>query len=77
MCLDVETEGASVLPGEVSRVHAIVEDVDSSDLTQTQIAESHQQAVPEHSRKNSGRVEHVTFVLRVALKERSQAVIRI
>lgn len=34
--------------GEVGGVHAVVEDVDSSDLTQTQVAERHQQAVFVH-----------------------------
>lgn len=42
--------GVSVLPGEVSSVHAIVKDIDSSNLTQTQVAESHHQAVSENTR---------------------------
>lgn len=46
----------NVLPCEVSRVHAIVEDVDSSDLTQTQVAERHQEAVPENNTIRDGQV---------------------
>lgn len=53
-------------PSEVRRVHAVVEDVDSSDLTQTQVAERHQQAVPE-DRKATG---HVTFDPRWAREHR-------
>jgi len=36
----------TALPCEVSGVHAVVEDVDSGDLTQTQVAERHHEAVP-------------------------------
>lgn len=39
-----------VLPSEVSSVHAVVKDIDSSDLTQTQVAESHHQTVSENVR---------------------------
>lgn len=43
----------SSLPCEICRVHAVVEDVDSCDLTQYQVAKCHDEAIPEKRNKES------------------------